>query len=463
MKFPLVSRKFYCFHLFYLDPFIVFDNMSSKRVCSPENQIRVPGWDFKRDFDIDSWCRGLANRYPIERCDHPSGCDTGPKYGYEGGRPVRCGKHRERDMQKLTHPLCEHPGGCGSKAFFGYRGGHLERCLKHHQWGMRNLTRPICPGEEQAYPRVIIPSVPKPGPYDWMPKYRGRCDYGNCQKRCSFGYNGGRPTRCAKHREANMQNLLSRKCDHPDCSITPSFGLEGERPTRCKAHKEEKMVNVKTRRCCFSYEDGTRCQISRKSPGQFCTRHNPDRIQRPTGSSKKACRFLDKYMEKHPGTVVKHVHYDGVAKEKIGKEHAVTLPDGTRTRVDGYIASTRTILEFHGDYWHGNPRRYRYDDVHPITKRTYGEMYIATMQRMRAMVDMGYNVKYIWEHEFDIWEKGPSSEPLPILDIPKPSKKRKRHRTNESPAPDQSDSAQISTSTHGEPSIAEPAQCMTCL
>ena len=37
--------------------------------------------------------------------------------------------------------------------------------------------------------------------------------------------------------------------------------------------------------------------------------------------------------------------------------------------VDGYNDKTKTIYEFYGDYWHGNPNRYKREDINVINKK----------------------------------------------------------------------------------------------
>jgi hypothetical protein len=78
-----------------------------------------------------------------------------------------------------------------------------------------------------------------------------------------------------------------------------------------------------------------------------------------------------------------------------------TLPE-TRWRVDGYDENTKTIYEFHGDYWHAHPsnKRYSKDEQHPRKKGTWGEVYEKTLAREQKIRDLGYNLVVIWEHEF---------------------------------------------------------------
>ena len=52
-------------------------------------------------------------------------------------------------------------------------------------------------------------------------------------------------------------------------------------------------------------------------------------------------------------------------------------------------------------YWHGNPTKYRQDQIHPNYKPlTYGDLYRKTLQRDQKIRDLGYNLVTKWETEF---------------------------------------------------------------
>ena len=74
---------------------------------------------------------------------------------------------------------------------------------------------------------------------------------------------------------------------------------------------------------------------------------------------------------------------------------------GTKYTVDGYCKETNTIYEFHGNYWHGNPRLFNAKEINDKVKRTYGELYQDTIKKEQAIKDLGYNLVVIWEDEFD--------------------------------------------------------------
>jgi len=81
------------------------------------------------------------------------------------------------------------------------------------------------------------------------------------------------------------------------------------------------------------------------------------------------------------------------------EEGEFVIPE-TKWKADGFHAETKTIYEFYGDYWHGNPHKYKPDVLNEITKCTMGDLYIKTMDREKHIKNLGYNVISIWESEW---------------------------------------------------------------
>lgn len=68
--------------------------------------------------------------------------------------------------------------------------------------------------------------------------------------------------------------------------------------------------------------------------------------------------------------------------------------------VDGYDPTTNTVYEFHGNYYHGHP------DLYDQEKKfrsdvTYGDMYQNTIKKEKFIIDSGYNLVVMWEHDWD--------------------------------------------------------------
>ncbi len=66
-------------------------------------------------------------------------------------------------------------------------------------------------------------------------------------------------------------------------------------------------------------------------------------------------------------------------------------------KVDGYCAETNTVYEFHGDFWHGNPKCFDPDDINPVNKKTFGELFNKTIEKDNKIRENGFNLVVKWE------------------------------------------------------------------
>jgi len=58
------------------------------------------------------------------------------------------------------------------------------------------------------------------------------------------------------------------------------------------------------------------------------------------------------------------------------------------------------VYEFNGDFWHGNPKKYKQDKINKISKKTFGELYNNTVKKEQSLKDAGYEVVSIWESDW---------------------------------------------------------------
>jgi len=56
------------------------------------------------------------------------------------------------------------------------------------------------------------------------------------------------------------------------------------------------------------------------------------------------------------------------------------LPN-TNIKVDGYCKENNTVYQFHGQFFHGSPKFYNTLKMNPLIKKTFGELYIATLKQ----------------------------------------------------------------------------------
>jgi len=95
--------------------------------------------------------------------------------------------------------------------------------------------------------------------------------------------------------------------------------------------------------------------------------------------------------------------------ESISKniQHAENIGEyciqNTKYKVDGYDEKTNTIYEFHGCFWHGCVKCYTdREEMNPISKKTYEELFKKTIERIEIFKSLGYNVVEKWECELKI-------------------------------------------------------------
>jgi hypothetical protein len=97
-----------------------------------------------------------------------------------------------------------------------------------------------------------------------------------------------------------------------------------------------------------------------------------------------------------------------VSKPEFAWLNSLGLPDDASHRqvkilgkkVDGFDPKTNTIYEFYGDYWHGNPNKFKPEDINKVVKKSFKELYEKTLNRETVLKSYGYKIVSIWENEF---------------------------------------------------------------
>jgi len=106
--------------------------------------------------------------------------------------------------------------------------------------------------------------------------------------------------------------------------------------------------------------------------------------------SKVALKWLES-IEKNTKIIIQHAGNVG--------EKRITI-NNKLFKVDGFCEQTNTIYEFYGDFWHGNPNIYNENEIHPINKKTFGDLFSDTMKRESILMNEGFNIITIWESEY---------------------------------------------------------------
>lgn len=81
------------------------------------------------------------------------------------------------------------------------------------------------------------------------------------------------------------------------------------------------------------------------------------------------------------------------------RQKFLQMSSGKLYLVDAYDPKTNTIYEFNGDFWHGNPAKYKPEDLNEKSKITFGALYEQTCSKKKELLANGYNVVSVWESD----------------------------------------------------------------
>lgn len=215
---------------------------------------------------------------------------------------------------------------------------------------------------------------------------------------------------------ANTKILITCKL-HGDFNQKPNNHLTGYGCIKCRYDKSGNSQRLTTKifiersklihkdetgNCLYNYDDviyknsHTDVIINCKLHGDFNQR--PHNHINGSGCfrcssknySKKSLKWLD-FISKFYNIHIQHA-------SNIGEFKITT----TNLKADGYCKETNTIYEFHGDYWHGNPKIYNNCIINNTTHCTFGELYEKTLTKENKIRELGYNLVIMWEYD---WKK----------------------------------------------------------
>ena len=72
----------------------------------------------------------------------------------------------------------------------------------------------------------------------------------------------------------------------------------------------------------------------------------------------------------------------------------------TKYQVDGYEPSTRTVYEFLGDFWHGNPNKYKKNDI-LFGGKTAKMIWNKDLRKKEFVEKRGFKIFYLWETDIN--------------------------------------------------------------
>lgn len=70
--------------------------------------------------------------------------------------------------------------------------------------------------------------------------------------------------------------------------------------------------------------------------------------------------------------------------------------NGTRYKVDAYDKHNKIIYEYFGYFWHGHPDYFNPTDINPKNKKTFGELYSNTLNKINNIQNAGFQLICKW-------------------------------------------------------------------
>lgn len=131
---------------------------------------------------------------------------------------------------------------------------------------------------------------------------------------------------------------------------------------------------------------------------------------------KITCKKCNTKFEQSPisflkGRGCKKCHPSRISIAEINWLNSLNMPEeycqysmkvgDVRFFADAYDPITNTVYEFNGDYYHGNPERFKPEILNTKVKKTFGELYQKTLNKEQIIKQAGYNFVSIWEGEWN--------------------------------------------------------------
>lgn len=85
-------------------------------------------------------------------------------------------------------------------------------------------------------------------------------------------------------------------------------------------------------------------------------------------------------------------------KLDIREGQTLRTDDGMWLFPDILIKDKKVVVEFYGDYWHGNPRTYKSTDL--VKGQLIGEIWKKDRLRVSILKKLGYKTLVVWQYDF---------------------------------------------------------------
>lgn len=197
---------------------------------------------------------------------------------------------------------------------------------------------------------------------------------------------------------SNKDDIIIRCPKHGDFKQSPQSHLKGHGCIKCSPKKENKPNDIfiaqssKIHNNKYRYIDeykGAHVKIDILCPKHGTFSQTPNSHLKNRGCPD--CQFNN-------SSKLEREWLDTIGVDKKYRNTFIRI-DGKLYKFDAYVPDTNTIYEFYGDFWHGNPDRFK-EGENNKSKISFSDLYDKTIKREDFLKQKGYNLITIWEKDF---------------------------------------------------------------
>ena len=208
-----------------------------------------------------------------------------------------------------------------------------------------------------------------------------------CDSKCSTAWYANNTNRVAEAK----QTLKKRKAEDSTYGLVPTqlkywivkHNLsEQEAHDRLRNRQSTGTLGAYINRAGGNVDEGT----NRFSERQLKWQHSLAKSGMKSGSSKISQQLFESIQTTMP-------------KIKFGLNEVAVKLKSSSCRVDCILEDKKRVIEFYGDYWHGNPRIFGPTDKVAI-RQLAKDKWAADNQKNAELFDAGFEVMIIWESDY---------------------------------------------------------------
>jgi G:T-mismatch repair DNA endonuclease (very short patch repair protein) len=234
-----------------------------------------------------------------------------------------------------------------------------------------------------------------------------------CSKKCAFTKNENQLAACRKPKSVETRIKMSKpksdtskmgKRDKSGDKNPNSYAINGKLKDRnnsayqniCEANKRNGLGWLEEN--CKAHSEKMKGE-SNWMKGKKHSRESIDKMKLTIQEKYSSGKFnsFTRSISKAEREIMKYLTDNGI---NFISQYIIK---GSPLRYDLYLPNKNIIIEYYGDYWHGNPKIYKKDSLlgRGTNKYTAEEKWATDKKKENYAINAGYSISIIWESDFN--------------------------------------------------------------